>query len=325
MKKFRASLPPLDTLVFFEAAYRRGSFTGSATELNVSQAAVSKRIKQLESWVGEPLFFRQGKKLTPTPSGDKLFQTTTMTLEFLQQGLGAMREKAQRPLSIGANTAIGMFWLTPHLRAFGLSPHACPTRLITSDNPLDLMIDTNDLAVTYGDGVIPGRHAEFLLAEELTPVAAPSVVEQLGGSLLSLREIPTGNRPKILNYTRAGPDWVDWKVWFQRLGFSDADQWPLETLSTYSQTIGEAIKGRGVALGSVSLLSAELSAGNLMPLSRDVLLTGRGYYISHSDHSVISPGARHLVDYLLAAAKALRDSRERLQETIRSDPLIARK
>ncbi|MDZ5452809.1 LysR family transcriptional regulator [Labrys sp. ZIDIC5] len=85
-------------------------------ELNVSQAAVSKRIGQLETWMGEALFMRAGKRLFPTPLGDKLFQTASMTLEFLHQGLGVLREEAQRPLSIGANTPVGMFWLTPHLR-----------------------------------------------------------------------------------------------------------------------------------------------------------------------------------------------------------------
>ena len=49
MKKYRTSLPPLDLLIFFEAAHRRGTFTACAEELHVSQAAVSKRIRQLEA------------------------------------------------------------------------------------------------------------------------------------------------------------------------------------------------------------------------------------------------------------------------------------
>jgi DNA-binding transcriptional LysR family regulator len=48
MNKFRKQLPPLDTLIFFEAVMRKGSFTSASSELYVSQAAVSKRIRQLE-------------------------------------------------------------------------------------------------------------------------------------------------------------------------------------------------------------------------------------------------------------------------------------
>ena len=51
MQAYRKSLPPLDTLVFFEAAMRHLNFTEAAEELFVTQAAVSKRIRQLEDWL----------------------------------------------------------------------------------------------------------------------------------------------------------------------------------------------------------------------------------------------------------------------------------
>jgi LysR family transcriptional regulator, glycine cleavage system transcriptional activator len=174
MRKYRSALPPLDLLIFFEAAHRIGSFTGCAAELHVSRAAVSKRIRQLEEWVGEPLFVRNGKRLLVTESGDKLCQPVGMVLEFLRQGLDNLRENAQRPLSIAANTVIGLFWLAPQLQAFGLSGDACPTRLITSDTSNDLLASKNDLVVAYSNGTIQGWHTILLLDEELTPVASPS-------------------------------------------------------------------------------------------------------------------------------------------------------
>lgn len=92
MRNYRSALPPLDLLIFFEAAHRAGSFTGCAAELHVSQAAVSKRVRQLEEWIGEPLFVRRGNRLLVTESGDKLYQTVGMVLEFLRQGLGNLRD-----------------------------------------------------------------------------------------------------------------------------------------------------------------------------------------------------------------------------------------
>ncbi|RYD85226.1 MAG: hypothetical protein EOP61_39115 [Sphingomonadales bacterium] len=151
------------------------------------------------------------------------------------------------------------------------SPHACPTRLITSDNPQDLFDNGNDLTITYGDGALPGRHATMLFEEELAPVAAPGVAELLGNALQSIRDIPVADRPTILNYERASPDWVDWRVWFQKIFRGGLEAWPVETLSTYSQSIGDAIKGRGSALGSIRLLRAELEAGTLRRVGQDVL------------------------------------------------------
>ena len=73
MDKQRKFLPPLDTLVFFEAALRAVSwavsFCASATELYISQAAVSKRVKQLENWLGVDLFQRGVRSLEPTHAG----------------------------------------------------------------------------------------------------------------------------------------------------------------------------------------------------------------------------------------------------------------
>ncbi|NTJ62182.1 LysR family transcriptional regulator [Agrobacterium rhizogenes] len=302
MKRYRLNLPPLDTLLFFEAAYRVGGFRRSAAEMNVSQAAVSKRIRQLEEWMGEPLFVRDGNRLRPTPLGEKLYQTSSMTLEFLHQGLSTLRIQARRPLSIGANTPVGMFWLTPHLRDFGLSSNACPTRLITSDDPQDLFDHDNDLTVTYGDGALPGRISTRLFGEELTPMASPEIADRFDG-VSSIHEIPPDCRPTLLNFERASPDWVDWRVWFQRLSFPDFDAWPNKTLSTYSQTIGDAIKGKGIALGSIRLLRAEVASGSLRRIGSEVLTSGRGYYISHGERSGLSEGAKSLMEFLIIAAR----------------------
>ncbi|WP_274594865.1 LysR family transcriptional regulator [Parasedimentitalea marina] len=57
---------PLDYLLFFEAVARHKNFTRAAEELNVSQAAVSKRVKFLESWMGVELVTRHGRAITLT-------------------------------------------------------------------------------------------------------------------------------------------------------------------------------------------------------------------------------------------------------------------
>ena len=62
-------LPPLRALPVFEAVARLNSFSLAAEELSVSQSAVSHQIKQLETYLGEKLFWRQGRTLTLTDEG----------------------------------------------------------------------------------------------------------------------------------------------------------------------------------------------------------------------------------------------------------------
>lgn len=303
MRKYRTALPPLDLLIFFEAAHRVGSFTGCATELHVSQAAVSKRIRQLEQWVGEPLFIRNGKRLEITDSGEQLYQTVGTALEFLRLGLENLRDNVRRPLSIAANTVVGMFWLAPQLQAFGLSGDASPTRLTTSDNTSSLLAGKNDLLVLYSNGAISGWQTELLLHEEMTPMASPELARRLKANpAAAFSTLRSKDGPPILNYVRGAPDWVDWRVWFNSLEVGNLKDWRVEMRSTYSQTIGEAIRGNGIALGSVALLQSELDSGRLVVLSRDVLRTNRGYYLCRDDQSSLSEDARRLANFLTAAA-----------------------
>lgn len=305
MMKYRSALPPLDLLIFFEAAHRRGSFTSCAAELHVSQAAVSKRIRQLEDWVGEPLFLRHGTRLTTTDSGERLYHAVGMALEFLRMGLGNLRENAQRPLSIAANTVVGMFWLAPQLQAFGLSGDACPTRLTTSDNTAALLDDDNDLMVLYSDGNVPGWACTRLLDEEMTPMASPALARRIGADpTASFASLRGADGPPILNYQRGSPDWVDWHLWFSGLDAGRMTDGPVTMCSTYSQTIGEALRGNGIALGSIALLQSELAAGRLVVLSRDVLRTSRGYYLCQPELARPSDDGLRLIHFLRSQATA---------------------
>ena len=45
MNRYHKHLPPLDSLITFEAVGRNGSFTRAASELCLTQSAVSKQIR----------------------------------------------------------------------------------------------------------------------------------------------------------------------------------------------------------------------------------------------------------------------------------------
>src|SRR3977135_1209175 len=62
-----ASLPSLNGLRAFEAAARHLSFTNAASELNVTQTAISHQIRRLEEELGIRLFVRQNRALALTP------------------------------------------------------------------------------------------------------------------------------------------------------------------------------------------------------------------------------------------------------------------
>ncbi|MGT2490473.1 LysR family transcriptional regulator [Cupriavidus basilensis] len=56
----------------FRASARHCNFTHAATELCVTQGAVSQQVKRLEQWLDRPLFLRTPRALVLTPEGERL-------------------------------------------------------------------------------------------------------------------------------------------------------------------------------------------------------------------------------------------------------------
>jgi DNA-binding transcriptional LysR family regulator len=117
MRSLRAVLPAPSALFAFEAAARLGSFTRAASELGITQAAVSYAVKQLEARLGQPLFLRQHRRVALTEAGERFFQDVSI-------GLGHIRRSAETLMSRGAaghvtlscSTAFASWWMLPRRR-----------------------------------------------------------------------------------------------------------------------------------------------------------------------------------------------------------------
>lgn len=80
MKQLKRQLPPLTSLVAFEAAARLGSFTTAAEELNVSREAVSRQIRALEAHLGVKLFERDANTAAMGLTGQQFYATVSPNL-----------------------------------------------------------------------------------------------------------------------------------------------------------------------------------------------------------------------------------------------------
>ena len=296
MKKYRRQLPSLDALLFFEAAARHNSFTHAATELYVTQAAVSKRIRELEARLGVSLFHRDGRKLAPTDIGRRLHERTGMALEYLEDACRLARGEESESIRIAANNAISLFWLAPRIREFGLGENSTSVNLFTSDIVGDTLSPDNDLVISYGYGDTPGWTSELLFEEKLVPVAAPGYLDSLGiDRRIGLNDESTPMQGLVLlEYERLAPDWINWQVWIDKTRLTRMNTCQRETNRNYAQTIGAALKGKGLALGSPDLIKDELGNGRLCVVGDTEWSSGRGYYLSHPRNRKLSAAAEQL-------------------------------
>lgn len=282
MRSYRTRLPPLDTLVFFESALRCGSFTKAAEELLVSQVAVSKRIRQLEDWLEVELFSRDRQRLQATQAGLLLGERISSALDFLDHSFSKVRAPHDPVVRIASMAAIGMFWLQPRLRAFSFSDFACPYSLTLSDKTRDFFSGDFDLVLIYGDGMLPGWITHMLIDEELVPVASPAVVRALKGG--------NAGPPPLLDYRRHSPEWINWDVWRQYRHDPMVADLAVKPCSSYAQSIGLALEGKGVALGSLPMLEHEIASGSLRRLPVEPVRTGRAYWLARREGPVAHKG-----------------------------------
>lgn len=83
MSSLKRNLPPLTSIIVFEAAARLGSFSDAARELNVTREAVSRQIRALETHLGLSLFERNANATTLREWSRPYYEAISASLESM--------------------------------------------------------------------------------------------------------------------------------------------------------------------------------------------------------------------------------------------------
>jgi DNA-binding transcriptional LysR family regulator len=139
-----------DKVRIFHAAAAAGSFTHAGDSLGLSQSAVSRQVSALEAELKAPLFHRHARGLILTEQGELLYRTArevVLKLEQTRARLADSKEKPDGELKITANVGLGTHWLTPRLGEFLDAYPDIQTKLILTDDELDLAMREADVAL----------------------------------------------------------------------------------------------------------------------------------------------------------------------------------
>lgn len=123
----KQALPSLNALRVFATVARCKSFKDAATELGVTQSAVSRQIQTLEDQLGMRLFQRDNRVHALTPAGELLAPELQRTFNRLQELINKVKQSEAadaRLLRIGISAELLRWWLGPRLTDFyALYPH----------------------------------------------------------------------------------------------------------------------------------------------------------------------------------------------------------
>ncbi|MEO1107077.1 MAG: LysR family transcriptional regulator [Pseudomonadota bacterium] len=283
MAKKKIGLPPLDWLRVFEAAGRLGGFSAAAKEFGLTQAAVSQRIANLESWLGRSLFVREARGVSLTVEGESYLPLVQDSLQALERNTEDLFGKSPRELRVaGLSSSIHALVLPSLDRFHDIRPKV---RVMTDSVARRSSLDEERtwLQIRYGRGAWPGRDAALIASEVLVPMAAPGVV--WGAPLIDLR----GERP-------------GWRDWAQKAGAVDLPPSKV-SFDSMEHALSAARRGLGVALGSVPLGQADLESGRLQRLDLPELQTKDGYWLTWPEDRATSKKQRALIEDFLQALR----------------------
>jgi DNA-binding transcriptional LysR family regulator len=290
----------LPHLATFVRAAEQGSFTAAASELNITQAAVSQRIAVLEKELRGSLFDRRAGKLALTEAGQRLYAYAQEILELHRKArteLAGFRPSVSGDLVIAASSVPGEYFLPALLSAFHAKHPDVHVRATVTDSrsaiedvergkaALGLVGQTTEKPTLLARSI--GSDSLVLVVSPAHPWASRRSISlnALAGESLIIRERGSGSRSAMeKGLERAGTPLAELNVALE-LGSNAA--------------IKDAVKrGIGIAFLSRFAVQKELDATELQSLSVRKLHINREFYLVYPRRRPLTPSAQAFVRFL---------------------------
>lgn len=249
-------LPPLHALRIFDACAQVLNFSVAARELCLTHSAVSHQIRQLENWVGQPLFLRHAHGVHLTPAGQTLHRAAAQALHLLETAGQQLRlEPQEAPVTLAAPGSFLALWLIRRLEHFEHSHPDLRLQLQTQGDFEALAGRRIDALVVSARPPWPkGIWAETLFGDRAGPVCAPDwtpcpaqPADLVGPPLL---------------YTLSRRDaWTDWA---ELQGLDPHRLQLVRHFDNLQLMLEAAVAKLGIAIAPEQLVQRELTQGRLV-------------------------------------------------------------
>jgi LysR family transcriptional regulator, glycine cleavage system transcriptional activator len=301
----------------FEAAARASSFTQAASELSLTQGAVSQQVRELEERLDVQLFRRLPRQLLLTDEGAQLRDAATAAFDGLELALSRLQgRRAEGPLALSCYSSFALLWLMPRIGDFYRRHSTIDLRVSAEFHALEMATVLNegiDAAVRYDPGDYRDLEATLLLDEYLLPVASPAFVqahpqlrgpEDLDGSMLLHDAIAWPGVEPV----------AEWRCCLEALGVETAGLMQGHRFNLSQLAVAAALDGQGIAIGRTALVLEHLRDGSLVPLFGRAVRSPAAYRLVHiaRPHSRVAV----LAQWLREECESFRQQRDEVLPTL---------
>jgi LysR family glycine cleavage system transcriptional activator len=268
---------PLRPLLTFEVVARHRSFREAARELHVSAGAVSRQMRQLEEFLGKPLFERRRLGVELSSFGRSLVPSVRHAVEELAGSAERIRA-ARAVVRVSLLPVFALQWVAPRLSELRRALKGIELQMRVENSVADLRNGGCDLAIRGLDAGAQsqGLSAQPLLGESFVAVCAP-------------RLLP-GQRPLPLDQL-ARYHWIesaDFKPWARCRAICRELPADAATIQVPDCVLSlEAARtGQGISISNEDLVRGDIERGLLVYASE------HRFALATAVYAVCAPAAR---------------------------------
>ncbi len=282
----------------FITVVETGSFAKAAEQLDISTAAVSRRMAALEAALGSRLIERTTRRLDLTDTGKVFYQDVLHIFQMLDEAderVRMGRESIQGVLRVATPMSFGYEVIAPLLPKFMARHPDLRVILALEDRMTDLQAEGIDVAVRIGQ-----MSDSSLVATPITVIskvccASPDYLKQYGTPTLP-RQI--GNH-RLLHYSNISMK-DEWSWLF------DEDETLSELSYVFSANNAEAlramaIQGMGITMLPAFSAEAAIKQNQLVPIFRKITPPPSPLFAVRVSRQYTPARVRAFIDFLKEA------------------------
>lgn len=292
----------MSSLRAFEATARHLSFTRAATELSLTQGAVSHRVKVLEDLLGVALFQRSGSSIRLTEVGREYLQAARNAItEVLVATDSAIERHRGDVLTIGCLPTFAIKCLMPALREFQSRYPKFSLRVRMVMSSINVSPQDYDVSIQFGMGDWPGMITHKLSDEEVFPVCSPGLLKN-GRGLRSPKDL------RFHTVIRTATPVIlrdDWPLWLNAAGVPNMTFAGDLICDFLFPSFQAAIEGLGVTMGRSTAVRGDLEAGLLVEPFSLRLASPLAYYLAIPSARARLPKVELFAEWLLKYWKTI--------------------
>lgn len=253
---------PLTALRSFESAGRHLSFSRAAEELFVTQAAISRQVRELEDMLRRPLFQRLHRRVALTDAGEALLGQLTRSFDAIDRRLTEIASvPEQHMVTVSVEPSFGRAWLVPRLGQFRETRPDIDVAVDVDSRLAEFRAGGPDLAIRYSLSrrTWPRVRTEWLADARAVPAVSPDLRPSL-----PIRAEPSDIARLTLLHEDSRKGWA---AWFEAAGLDTVAAAHGPVFPDAALAAQAALLGEGIVLCDSVLHTEELRSGRLVACS----------------------------------------------------------